>query len=75
MKSRSAGKLPQKSTRWRWAWSKMHRIKKPTPLQKNQLERGFGIYTGLDVIATMAPVVFRKYYILRLSSNSDLPIA
>ena len=28
MKSRSVGRFPQKSTRWCWPWSKMHKIKK-----------------------------------------------
>ena len=32
MKSKSVGNFSQKSTRWRWPWSKMHWIEKLTPL-------------------------------------------
>ena len=32
MKSKYIGNFSQKSTRWRWPWSKMHRIKKPTAI-------------------------------------------
>ena len=43
MKSKCAGLFFQKSTRGRWACSKMHRIKKRTPLWKTN----FLIYTTL----------------------------
>ena len=32
MKSKYIGNFSQKSTRWRWPWSKMHQIKKATAL-------------------------------------------